>query len=44
MEAAATTRAMLRGEVEPTHTPQNCLDVLAQQIVAMVARRGLGRR
>jgi ATP-dependent Lhr-like helicase len=37
MEAAATTRAMLRGQVEPTHTPQNCLDVLSQQIVAMVA-------
>ncbi len=35
IEAAATARAMLHGEVEPTHTPQNCLDVLAQQIVAM---------
>lgn len=28
---------MLRGEVEPTRTPQNPLDVLAQQIVAMVS-------
>jgi len=28
---------MLRGEVEPTHTPRHPLDVLAQQIVAMVA-------
>ena len=37
IEAAATTRAMRRGQVEPTHTPQNCLDVLAQQIVAMVS-------
>ncbi len=37
LEAAATARAMLRGDVEPTYTPQNCLDVLAQQIVAMVS-------
>ena len=28
---------MLRGEVEPTYTPHNPLDVLAQQVVAMVA-------
>ena len=37
MEAAAVAGAMLRGEVEPTHVPENCLDVLAQQIVAMVS-------
>ncbi|MFN2243146.1 MAG: DEAD/DEAH box helicase, partial [Anaerolineae bacterium] len=37
LEMAATTRAMLDGDVEPTHTPQNSLDVLAQQIVAMVS-------
>ncbi|MGD8474148.1 MAG: helicase-related protein, partial [Anaerolineae bacterium] len=37
LEMAATTRAMLEGDVEPTHTPQNSLDVLAQQIVAMVS-------
>ena len=37
VEAAAIARGMLEGDVEPTHTPQNPLDVLAQQIVAMVA-------
>ena len=37
MEAAAVAGGMLRGEVEPTHTPRNPLDVLAQQIVAMVS-------
>jgi ATP-dependent Lhr-like helicase len=36
LESAATARAMLAGDVEPGYTPQNCLDVLAQQIVAMV--------
>ncbi len=37
LEAAAIARGMLDGDVEPTFTPQNPLDVLAQQIVAMVA-------
>jgi ATP-dependent helicase Lhr and Lhr-like helicase len=37
MEAAAIARGMLEGDVEPTYTPQNPLDVLAQQIVAMVS-------
>ena len=37
MEAAAVAGAMLRGEVEPTRVPENCLDVLAQQVVAAVA-------
>lgn len=37
LEAAAIARGMLDGDVEPTYTPQNALDVLAQQIVAMVA-------
>jgi ATP-dependent Lhr-like helicase len=37
MEAAAVAGGMLRGEVEPTHTPRNPLDVLAQQVVAMVS-------
>ena len=37
VEAAAIARGMLDGDVEETHTPQNPLDVLAQQIVAMVA-------
>ncbi len=36
-EAAAIVRGMLDGDVEETHTPQNALDVLAQQIVACVA-------
>ena len=37
VEAAAIARGMMEGDVEPTHTPVNPLDVLAQQIVAMVA-------
>ncbi len=37
MEAATIAGGMLRGEVEPIATPRNPLDVLAQQIVAMVA-------
>jgi ATP-dependent Lhr-like helicase len=34
---AAVTSAMKRGSIEPTRCPRNPLDVLAQQIVAMVA-------
>lgn len=37
VEAAAIARGMLEGDVEPTYTPENPLDVLAQQIVATVA-------
>jgi len=37
VEAAAIARGMLEGDVEPTYTPLHPLDVLAQQIVAMVA-------
>ena len=37
MEAAAVAGGMLHGTVEPTITPRNPLDVLAQQIVAMVS-------
>lgn len=37
MEAAAVAGGMLTGAVEQTHTPRNPLDVLAQQIVAMVS-------
>jgi ATP-dependent Lhr-like helicase len=40
LESAAVARGMLEGDVEPTYTPQNCLDVLAQQITAMVAVEG----
>jgi ATP-dependent Lhr-like helicase len=36
LEAAAVARDMLRGRIESTRIPQNPLDVLAQQIVAMV--------
>ncbi len=37
VEAAAIARGMLDGDVEPTYAPQNPLDVLSQQIIAMVA-------
>ena len=37
LEAACIARLMRRGEIESTRIPQNCLDVLAQQIVAMAA-------
>ena len=36
IEAAAVAGGMLRGEVESTRVPENCLDVLAQQVVAAV--------
>lgn len=36
-DCAALTRAMLDGDIEETHIPENVLDVLAQQIVAEVA-------
>ncbi|MBZ0238594.1 MAG: DEAD/DEAH box helicase, partial [Deltaproteobacteria bacterium] len=39
LEAAVCARGMLDGEVEPIHLPENCLDVLAQQVVAMCATR-----
>jgi ATP-dependent helicase Lhr and Lhr-like helicase len=37
VEAAAIARGMIDGDVEPTISPSTPLDVLAQQIVAMVA-------
>lgn len=37
ISCAAITRAMYDGKVEPVNYPRNALDVLAQQIVAMVA-------
>ncbi len=37
LAAAAVTDAMHRGAIEPTRYPRNPLDVLAQQIVAMVS-------
>ena len=40
---AAVTRAMHDGHIESTRYPRNPLDVLAQQIVAIVASAGNGR-
>jgi len=37
LDAAAVAHGMLHSEIEPTFTPQNCLDVLAQQLIAMVS-------
>ncbi len=37
VESAVVAQQMMAGEVEPTKVPQNCLDVLAQQVVAIVA-------
>jgi ATP-dependent Lhr-like helicase len=37
LEQAVLAREMALGHVEPLRVPANCLDVLAQQIVAMVA-------
>ncbi|HEY8847904.1 MAG TPA: DEAD/DEAH box helicase, partial [Thermoanaerobaculia bacterium] len=37
LACAAVTEAMKRGAIEPTRYPRNPLDVLAQQIVAMVS-------
>ena len=37
VESAALARAMLANEVETLRVPTNCLDVLAQQVVACVA-------
>jgi ATP-dependent Lhr-like helicase len=37
LDAAAVAHGMLHGDIEPTYTPHNCLDVLAQQIVAIVS-------
>mgnify|MGYP000933128104 CR=1 FL=1 len=37
LEMAALAKAMTRGEVEALQVPRDCLDVLAQQIVACVA-------
>lgn len=37
LEAAAVARRMLKGEIEEARVPENGLDVLAQQVLAMVA-------
>ncbi|MFK7930704.1 MAG: DEAD/DEAH box helicase [Myxococcota bacterium] len=41
LEAVVVAERMTRGELEPLHAPRNCLDVLAQQIVAMVVMEPL---
>jgi ATP-dependent Lhr-like helicase len=37
LEAAVVASQMIAGQIEPTRMPLRCLDVLAQQVVAMVA-------
>jgi ATP-dependent Lhr-like helicase len=37
VEEAVLAREMIAGRVEPLRVPTNCLDILAQQVVAMVA-------
>jgi len=37
LEASVLAADMLEGRVEPVRVPRNCLDVLAQQLVAMVS-------
>jgi ATP-dependent Lhr-like helicase len=37
LEQAVLAREMTAGRVEAVHTPINCLDILAQQVVAMAA-------
>ncbi len=39
VESAALARGMVDGDIEEVRIPSNCLDVLAQQIVAEVAAR-----
>ncbi|MDH7602144.1 MAG: DEAD/DEAH box helicase [Armatimonadota bacterium] len=39
-ESAAAASAMMECDIEPTRVPKNCLDILAQQIVAMAAVEG----
>ena len=40
LECAVVVKRMRDGEIEPTVVPRNPLDVLAQQVVAIVADRG----
>jgi len=42
LEAAALTKAMVANEIEPLVVPENCLDVLAQQVAATVAEQPMG--
>ena len=44
LECAVVAQLMREGRIEPTVVPRNALDVLAQQIVAIAASAGAGRR
>ncbi len=44
IECAALIRAIQRGELERIEIPENALDILAQQIVAIAACETVGRR
>ncbi len=39
LEMAVITAAMLQADVSPINIPKNCLDILAQQIIALVAMK-----
>lgn len=39
LEQAALAREMVRGHVEELHIPTGCLDLIAQQVIAMVAMK-----
>lgn len=41
-ETAVITAAMYQGDVAPIKIPRNCLDILAQQIIAMVSMQPWG--
>ncbi len=42
-DAAALTKGVVTGELEETHIPENCLDVLSQQILAEVSMNPIKR-
>ena len=42
LECAVLSRGMLEGAIEPLRAPRNALDVLAQQVIAMVVDRDRG--
>lgn len=42
LETTVITAAMHRGDVAPIKIPRNCLDILAQQIIAIVAMKPYG--
>lgn len=42
LESAVVAARMATGDIEATRTPRNCLDVLAQQVVAIVSEGEIG--